>query len=156
MLNTWGTLIATLTGAAIALLGQHLNQRSAAHAKTAELLTNACAEVSASSNDLLNRIWEEHELQLTDRVTTWNLAGHRLASARVEILSQDARLVSALHEVNDAGKALGAYWLRGNVDETEYETRRRRYRTAVESFTTESGRAIRGRTTGAPPLTPGT
>lgn len=35
---------------------------------------------------LLNRIWEEHALRLEGRVVDWDLAVHRLASARVEIL----------------------------------------------------------------------
>jgi lipopolysaccharide biosynthesis regulator YciM len=32
----WGTLLATVTGAAIALLGQHLNKGSEARAKTVD------------------------------------------------------------------------------------------------------------------------
>ncbi|MFF7206218.1 hypothetical protein [Streptomyces sp. NPDC008141] len=135
-----------MLGAAIALLGQHLTKRSEARARTTEMLLNACAHVVASSSDLLNRIWEEHALRLEGRVVEWDLAGHRLASARVEILSVDVRLVAALHEVNEAGKALGAYWRRGNTEEAEYQARRDRYRAAMHAFTDESGRAIRNRT----------
>ncbi|MCX4826822.1 hypothetical protein OG883_45125 [Streptomyces sp. NBC_01142] len=90
-----------------------------------------------------NRIWEEHALHLEGRVVERDLAGHRLASARVEILSVDAGLVAALREVNEAGKALGAYWRRGNTEEAEYQARRDRYRAAMHAFTEESGRTIR-------------
>ncbi|WP_274563751.1 hypothetical protein [Streptomyces spiramyceticus] len=142
-MTPWGTLLATVTSAAIALLGQYLAKRSEAPAKTTELLMNACVHVTSSSSDLLNRVWEEHVLHLEGRVREWDLAGHRLATAQIQILSQDARLVAALHEVNDAGQALGSYWRRGSVDEVEYQTRRDRYRKAVRQFTEHSGRAIR-------------
>jgi hypothetical protein len=106
-MDAWGTLLATITGAAIALLGQHLNKRSEARAKTVELLIDACAQVAASSGDFLNRVWEEQVLNLEGRVIEWDLASHRLASARLQILSHDAGLLAALREVNDAGQALG-------------------------------------------------
>lgn len=140
--DAWGTLLATATGAAIALLGQYLSKRSEARAKTVELLMEACAHVAASSGDLLNRVWEEQVLNLEGRVIHWDLASHRLATARIQILSQDAGLLAALHEVNDAGQALGAYWRRGNTAESEYRSRRDRYRTALHRFVEQSSRVV--------------
>ncbi|MEU2425338.1 hypothetical protein ABZ619_30710 [Streptomyces sp. NPDC007851] len=141
-MDTWGTLLATATGAAIALLGQYLSKRSEARARAVELLMEACAHVAASSGDLLNRVWEEHVLNLEGRVVDWDLASHRLATARIQILSQDAGLLAALREVNEAGQALGAYWRRGNAEETEYRSRRDRYRTALHGFVEHSSRVI--------------
>ncbi|GGT57040.1 hypothetical protein GCM10010271_70950 [Streptomyces kurssanovii] len=141
-MNAWGTLLATVTGAAIALLGQYLNKRSEARAKSVELLMDACAHVAASSGDLLNRIWEEQVLNLESRVVGWDLAGHRLASARVQILTRDAGLLAALREVNDAGQALGAYWRRGDVEEAEYQSRRDRYSAAMHEFLAQSSRVL--------------
>lgn len=141
-MNAWGTLLATVTGAAIALLGQYLSKRSEARAKSVELLMDACAHVAASTGDLLNRIWEEHVLRLEGRVAGWDLANHRLASARVQILTRDAGLLAALREVNDAGQALGAYWRRGDAEESEYQARRDRYRAAMHAFIGQSSRVL--------------
>ncbi|MEU5561590.1 hypothetical protein AB0H47_36665, partial [Streptomyces globisporus] len=105
-------------------------------------LMDACAQVAASTAALLNRIWEEHVLSLEDRVVGWDLAHHRLASARVQILTRDIGLLAALREVNDAGQALGAYWRRGNVDESEYQARRDRYRAAMHVFIAQSSRVL--------------
>ncbi|OPG10725.1 hypothetical protein B1R27_01335 [Streptomyces sp. GKU 895] len=141
-MDAWGTLLATATGAAIALLGQYLSKRSEARARTVELLMEACAHVAASSGDLLNRVWEERVLNLEGRVVDWDLASHRLATARIQILSQDAGLLAALREVNDAGQALGAYWRRGNAQEAEYRSRRDRYRAALQGFVEHSSRVV--------------
>ncbi|AJE86728.1 hypothetical protein SLNWT_6352 [Streptomyces albus] len=141
-MDAWGTLLATVTGAAIAILGQYLTKRSEARAKSMELLMDACAQVAASSGDLLNRIWEEYALGLEGRVVQWDLAAHRLASARVEILARDAGLLAALREVDDAGQALGAYWRRGEVEEAAYRSRRDRYRAAMHEFLAQSSRVL--------------
>lgn len=141
-MDAWGTLLATITGAAIALLGQHLIKRSEARAKTVELLMDACAQIAASSGDFLNRVWEEQVLNLEGRVVEWDLASHRLASARLQILAHDAGLLAALLEVNDAGQALGAYWRRGGTEEPEYRARRDRCRAAMHSFIEQSSRVI--------------
>ncbi|MGW1468341.1 hypothetical protein ACWCPT_28795 [Streptomyces sp. NPDC002308] len=141
-MNTWGTLLATAVGAVIALLGQYLSKRSETRARTVDLLMDACARLAASSGDLLNRIWEEQALGLEHRAVEWDLAGHRLATARIQILSQDAALLASLQEVNDAGQALGDYWRRGNTEESEYRSRRDRYRTAMHLFIEQSSRVI--------------
>lgn len=141
-MDAWGTLLATATGAAIALLGQYLSKRSEARAETVESLTEACAHVAASSKDLLNRVWEERVLNLEGRVVDWDLASHRLATARIQILSQDVGLLAALREVNDAGQALGACWRRGNAEESEYRARRDRYGAALRVFVEQSSRVV--------------
>jgi hypothetical protein len=81
-------------------------------------------------------------LSLEHRVVDWDLGSHRLASARIQILSRDAGLLAALREVNDAGQALGAYWRRGNTEEAEYHARRDRYRSAMHAFIEQSSRVI--------------
>ncbi|MFJ5231482.1 hypothetical protein ACIQBJ_16475 [Kitasatospora sp. NPDC088391] len=141
-MESWGTLAAAVVGAAIALVGQYLAKRREERAKAVELLLNSCAEVAASCSDLLYRVWEERELGLPGRVEGWDLNGHRLATARIRILSGDPALVAASEEVNTAGQALSSYWRKGVVDDTEFQVRRERYRAATDSFVDVSGRRI--------------
>ncbi|MFE1913510.1 hypothetical protein [Streptomyces anandii] len=146
-MGVWGTLLATIAGAAIALVGQHLAKRSEEKTRLAELLLEQCALVAASSSDFQHRVWEERMLSLDDRVSNWDLSAQRLASARLRILSKDRVLLSALEEMNKAGQQLGSYWRRGHVDETEYAARWDRYSQAIESFIVASGKAVRRRLT---------
>ncbi|MGW4809316.1 hypothetical protein [Kitasatospora sp. NPDC004272] len=147
-------MAATAVGAAIALLGQYLAKRREERARATELLLNSCAEVAASCSDLLYRVWEERELGVTGRVEGWDLNGHRLATARIRILSGDPGLVAASEEVNTAGQALSSYWRKGAVEDTEFQARRDRYRTAMDAFVDVSGRRIGTRTGGLGRLSP--
>jgi hypothetical protein len=141
----WGTLLATVAGAAIALMGQHLVKRSEEQARIAELLLEQCALVAASSMDFQHRIWEERVLSLEGRVSSWDLSTQRLATARLHILSKDEALLSALDQLNKACQRMGGYWRRGNVDNAEYSELWGRYNVAVERFLAASGKAVRRR-----------
>ncbi|MFI6489544.1 hypothetical protein [Streptomyces sp. NPDC050564] len=66
-----------------------------------------------------------------------------LASARLQILSKDRALLSALEELNKAGQQLGSYWRRGDVEEAEYTRRWERHRTAKARFLAASGEVVR-------------
>ncbi|MFI1357551.1 hypothetical protein ACH4TV_28805 [Streptomyces sp. NPDC020898] len=144
-MDAWGTLLATIVGAAIALLGQHLVKRAEGKARLAELLLEQCALLAASSRDFQNRVWEEQVLSMEDRVSNWDLSAHELASARLHILSTDQTLLSALDELNKAGQQLGSYWRRGNVDQAGYTSRLNRYRAATAQFIAASGAVVRRR-----------
>lgn len=146
-MGAWGTLLATVVGAAIALLGQHLVKRAEARARLSELLVEQCALVAASASDFQNRVWEERVLSMDGRVSSWDLSAHRLASARLQILSRDRSLLSALEELNKAGQQLGSYWRRGSVDDDEYTRRWNRHRTAKSQFLAVSGEVVRRRLT---------
>ncbi|GJF33394.1 hypothetical protein KNE206_60940 [Kitasatospora sp. NE20-6] len=147
-MESWGALAAAVVGAAIALMGQYLAKRRDERVKATELLLNSCAEVAASCSDLLHRVWEERELGVPGRVEGWDLGGHRLATARIRILSGDPGLIAASEEVNTAGQALSSYWRKGEVDDAEFQVRRDRYRTAMDAFVRTSGRAVRLRAGG--------
>ncbi|MFH8736867.1 hypothetical protein [Streptomyces sp. NPDC017964] len=146
-MEAWGTLLATVVGAAIALVGQHLAKRAENKARISELLLEQCASVVTTASDFQNRVWEERVLQLEGRVSEWDLKAHRLAIARIQILSRDQVLLSALNELNKAGQGLGSYWRQGNVDDGEYARRWERTRTAKADFITASGAVVRRRLT---------
>ncbi|MFE1286001.1 hypothetical protein [Streptomyces sp. NPDC058751] len=144
-MDIWGTLFATVVGAAIALLGQHLVKRAEHRARISELLLEQCAYLAASSSDFHNRVWEERVLDMNDRVSSWDVSAHGLASARLQILSKDRALLSALQELNNAGQQLGSYWRRGVVDEAEFTSRWNRHRIATEQFIATSGEVVHRR-----------
>ncbi|MGW9031886.1 hypothetical protein ACWGQ5_49415 [Streptomyces sp. NPDC055722] len=148
-MDAWVTLLATVVGAAIALLGQHLMKRAEDRTRLTELLLEQCALVAASAADFENRIWEEAVLGMDDRVNGFDLAAHRLSSVRLQILTRDPALHAALEELNDAGKRLGSYWRRGDVDDDEYTRRWNRHHTAIAEFLDVSGEAVRRRLTSA-------
>ncbi|MYX93915.1 hypothetical protein GT045_03610 [Streptomyces sp. SID486] len=139
--------MATIAGAVIALVGQHLVKRSEEKARIAQLLLEQCALVAASSADLQHRVWEEKALSLEGRVSDWDLSAQRLASARLRFLSKDQALLSALEEMNKAGQQFGSYWRRGHIDDPEYAARWSRYSEAIERFVAASGNAVRRRLT---------
>ncbi|MFG2941544.1 hypothetical protein [Streptomyces sp. NPDC048282] len=141
-MDVWGTLLATVVGAAIALLGQHLMKRAEDRARLSELLMEQCSLVAASAADFENRIFEEWILGLADRVDGFDLSAHRLASVRLQILSRDRALFSALEELNEAGKALGGCWRRGDVDDDEVTRRYSRHHIAIAEFIAVSGDVV--------------
>jgi hypothetical protein len=148
-MGAWGTLFATVVGAAIALLGQHLVKRAEHRARISELLLEQCALIAASSSYFHNRVWEERVLDMADRVSSWDVSAHQLASARLRILSKDRALLSALQELNSAGQQLGSYWRRGAVDEAEFTSRWDRHRTATDQFLAASAEVVHRRLTQA-------
>lgn len=82
---------------------------------------------------------------MVDRVSSWDVSAHQLASARLRILSKDRALLSALQELNRAGQQLGSYWRRGIVDEAEFTSRWNRHRIATEQFLAASGEVVHQR-----------
>jgi hypothetical protein len=147
MLNmgAWGTLLATIAGAAIALVGQHLVKRAEERARISELLLEQCAVVAASSTEFRDRIWEERHLGLEGRVASWDLSALRLATARVHILSKDEALLSSLDELNRAGRRLGSGWRRASLNDADYSDLWDRHGAAVKQFLAASGKAVRRR-----------
>ncbi|MEU6090193.1 hypothetical protein ABZ865_25965 [Streptomyces sp. NPDC047085] len=141
----WGTLLATVVGAAIALLGQHLAKRAEDRSRLSELLLEQCALVAASEADFESRIWEERVLGMDDRVSGFDLAAHRLASVRLQILSRNRALLTALEELNEAGKSLGSYWRRGEVDDEEFTELWNRHHAAIAEFLVVSSKVLRRR-----------
>lgn len=135
-MQTWAALLSAVAGGAIALAGQYLTRRLDTRSRGSELLLELCATIVALSEDFRNRLWEERLLGHTGRVDTWDLAGARLAEARLRILSKDQRLLGALDEVTKSGGSLGAYWRRGQVEEDELQRRSDRNKDAIAAFLT--------------------
>lgn len=140
-MDVWGTLLATVAGAAIALVGQQLVRRSEQKARIVELLLEQCALVAASSSDFQHRVWEERHLGSEGRVAAWDLSAQRLATARLHILSKDDVLLTSLDHMNKAGQRLGSRW-RGNVDDAEFSDLWDQHARAVEAFVAASGAAV--------------
>ncbi|MFD9442839.1 hypothetical protein ACFWBR_21405 [Streptomyces sp. NPDC060006] len=146
-MGAWGTLLATVAGAAIALIGQHLAKRAENKARISELLLEQCALVAATASDFQTRVWEERVLHMEGRVSGWDLSAHKLACARIQILSRDQALLTALSELNKAAESLGIYWRRGNVDDDECARLWERHRAVKAEFIAASSGAIRRRLT---------
>ncbi|WP_369243183.1 hypothetical protein AB5J56_13660 [Streptomyces sp. R21] len=144
-MGAWGTLLATIAGAAIALVGQHLVKRAEEQARMSELLLEQCVAVAASSSDFRDRIWEERHLGLEGRVAGWDLSALRLATARLQILSKDDTLLASLDQLNKAGRRLGSSWRRGDVNDADYAELWDRHNAALKQFLAASGRAVRRR-----------
>ncbi|MEU9013207.1 hypothetical protein AB0D12_26280 [Streptomyces sp. NPDC048479] len=144
-MGAWGTLLATIAGAAIALVGQHLVKRSEERARISELLLEQCAMVAASSTEFRDRIWEERHLGLEGRVASWDLSALRLATARLHILSKDEALLSSLDELNRAGRRLGSCWRRGDMNTADYSDLWDQHHAAMKQFVAASGKAVRRR-----------
>jgi hypothetical protein len=141
----WVALIAAVAGAGIAIFGQYVTKQGESKARRAELLLEQCSQLVALSEDFRNRLWEERELGLPGRVDAWELGAFRLSAARLRILCCDQDVLEALDELNSSGKALGAYWRRGNSDAGELDARYERAKTAAEGFITASARLFRQR-----------
>jgi hypothetical protein len=144
-MDIWGTLLATIVGAAIALLGQRLMKRADDRARLSEVLMEQCALIAASATDFEERIWEERVLGMVERVSGYDLPANVLASVRLRILTQDRALLAALEELNTAGKELGSYWRRGHTDDDAYARLWSRHHQAIPAFVSASGDAVRHR-----------
>ncbi|MFD9073662.1 hypothetical protein [Streptomyces lasiicapitis] len=142
-MSAWGTLLATIAGAAIALVGQHLVKRSEERARISELLLEQCAVVAASSMEFRDRMWEERHLDLEGRVASWDLSALRMATARVHILSKDEALLSSLDHLNKAGRRLGSYWRLGDASDASYSDLWDRHGVALKQFLATSGKTVR-------------
>ena len=114
-------------------------------ARGGELLLEHCALLVAMNEDLRNRVWEERVLGQQGRLDDWDLAGTRLATARLRILCTDESVLAALVGMNSAAKDLAAYWRRGNAESTEVDLRYEQLKQTIESFAEASARLIRPR-----------
>jgi hypothetical protein len=146
--DAWATLAAAVAGAAIAILGQYVAARGQMRTRGGELLLEHCAVLVAMNEDFRNRLWEERVLGQQGRLDGWDLAGARLATARLRILCPDESVLTALVDMNSAAKDLGAYWRRGNADAAEVDLRYEQLKQAIESFADASTRLIRPRLSG--------
>jgi hypothetical protein len=142
-MEAWAVVVAAVAGAAIALLGQWVAKRGERKTRAAELLLEQCALLVALNEDFRNRIWEERTLQQAGRADGWDLGAARLTSARIRTLCDDADVLAALDEIGIAGKELGAYWRRGDIDEEEFERRYEREKTATARFLDAAAGVIR-------------
>ena len=142
---TWVTLLAGLAGGIIALAGQQWGTYRANRTRAGELLLEQCAQFIALSHDFRNRAWEETVLGQSGRVDAWDVSGHRLAMARIQILCRDPGVLAAVKEMHESGTAYGGHLRRGDVSDGELRALRERNKASIETFTTESARVVRRR-----------
>jgi hypothetical protein len=144
-MTAWIALLAAVAGGSIAIAGQYVIGRSERITRRAELVLDQCAQLIALSEDFRNRLWEERVLGLKDRTTVWDLHAFRLAEARLRILCGDPKVLAALNNLNSSGKALGAYWRRGEINANELGLRYEQNKAAVEGFVAASAQLVRRR-----------
>ncbi len=75
----------------------------------------------ALNDDFENRLWEERELGLQERVSNWDLTSSRIAKAKLQILSGGSDLDAAVRQLHSAGVELGRYWRKGSPDDAEVD-----------------------------------
>jgi len=138
-------LAATIAGAAIAMIGQQLAKRGETKIRVLELVLEQCAQLDALNADYWDRVWEERDLGLEGRVESWDVRGHRLATARIKVLCRDGRVLRALDEVNRTGNTLGSYWRSGQRDPIELEGRLAQFNTARAEFLAASAAMVESR-----------
>lgn len=144
-MTPWVTLIAGLAGALIALAGQQWGTQRANKTRAGELLLEQCAQLIALSEDFRNRAWEETVLGQQGRVDAWDVSGHRLAMARVQILCQDPAVLEALRELRESGTTYGGHLRRRDLSDGELKALRERNKISIAAFTAESARVVRRR-----------
>lgn len=142
-MSAWAAVVAAIAGGAIALAGQFAGRRRDKQVRIGELLLEACEQVVSLSDDFRNRLWEEVELGQEGRVGEWNLLGNQLAVARIKLLTDDRILLQRLEGLTASGKAMGAYWRRGNVDHAELNSRRETDKVACAAFIAASSAVVR-------------
>jgi hypothetical protein len=138
----WLALLAAVAGAMIALAGQHITRRGEQRSHRAELLVEQCATLLALSGDFRNRVWEERDLGLQDRVGAWDLAGFRLAAAKIAILCTDERLNEGVTELRTAGSDLGHYWRTGSRDDATLDRLSANFSDRIDDVATSCSRVV--------------
>lgn len=123
-----------VAGAAIALGGQFLTRRSEQRERLATVLLEQCAAMIALSEDFRNRVWEERNRLAEDAVAKWDLAGYRLAQARLRILCRDPDVLTAIERLRKAGTDLGGTWRVSPHDETAVDAAWEAHRSALKAF----------------------
>ena len=136
-------LIGAILGAAIVLLGQMLTQRSAHRQENLRLLLESCAEVSAQEEDYRNRVWEERKAGKVGVVDQWNVGAHRLADARVRLLTGRPGIVSALDDIRTTGRDLGKAWRLNPEDDDRVQLAREAHGSALQLFNEECAAVLR-------------
>lgn len=144
-MTAWITLLAGVAGAVIALAGQQWGTRRENKTRAGEILLEQCAQVIALSHDFRNRAWEEMVLGQQGKVDGWDVSGHRLAMARIQILCPNATVLQALKELQESGTSYGGHLRRRDVSEDKLKDLRQQNKDAIEDFREASARVVRKR-----------
>ncbi len=144
-MTAWITLVAGVAGAVIALAGQQWGTRAANRTRAGELLLEQVAQLIALSEDFRTRAWEATVLGQHHRLDGWDLAGHRLAMARVRVLCKDPAVLAALEEMEESGQDYGSHLRRGDANADELAALRERNKASIQALATASSPVIRRR-----------
>jgi hypothetical protein len=123
-----------------------------------EILLKQSALMLALKDDFENRLWEEREVGLRDRVSEWDLTSSRLAKAKLQILSGSKDLDAAVAKLHTTGVKLGRYWRQHSrsqlrqpgprqIDEAEPDRLLAAHRAARQTFL-DASTDLGGRTLG--------
>ena len=145
VMSAWLTIIAGVVGAAIALVGEQFSRRWNRRTHVSEVVLEQCALLIALSEEFRYRAWEESALGLQGRVDSWDLASHRMAKARLEILCRDAAFLAALQEFSSLGRSYGSHLRLGDLNDAELKDLHAREAVACEMFEKASAQVVRRR-----------
>jgi hypothetical protein len=142
-MEAWAGVVAAVAGAAIALLGQWVAKRGEQRRGLPNFSSSSALYWSRSTRTSVTASGKSERYNRPGGSTVGTSGAARLASARMRILCDDADVLAALDEIGIAGKELGAYWRRGDIDEEEFERRYEREKTATARFLDAAAGVIR-------------
>jgi hypothetical protein len=140
--DAWVGLVGAIAGAALAMLGQWITNRSAANAQFAALIIAQCTQLIALSEDYRNRIWEERNGLSADTVGSWDLPAYRLAQAHLQVLCADADIQGCVDDLKRTGTDLGKAWRLSRAEGDVVEAAWQAHRHALDGFIGESRRYL--------------
>jgi len=142
-MEAWAGVVAAVAGAAIALLGQWVAKRGEQRRGLPNFSSSSAPYWSRSTRTSVTASGKSERYNRPGGSTVGTSGAARLASARMRILCDDADVLAALDEIGIAGKELGAYWRRGDIDEEEFERRYEREKSATARFLDAAAGVIR-------------
>jgi hypothetical protein len=95
------------------------------------------------SEDYRNRVWEERNNVAVGVAAAWDTGSYRLAEAKLKILCQDSKLLSALMTLNSSGIRLGTSRQVSPEDEAQTEAVWKAHKAALEQFITVGSTVFR-------------
>ena len=143
----WVGLVGVVAGAFVAFGGQYLVNRTERTERNIALLLEQCALIIALSHDYRNRVWEERHQVASDVVGKWDIGTHRLAQARLRILSRDPDFLAAMDALQKSGTALGRAWRLNPDDSAAVDSAWEANRDAIALFTSVTSQIIQPRPT---------
>ena len=141
-MGAWIGLVGVVAGALLTLASQHLIRNSEIRERRDTFLLEQLAIIVALSYDYQNRIWEERHGIAAGVVAAWDFGTYRLAEAKIRILCQDRKVLSALTSLNQTGGELGRSWRTSPENVARTKAAIDAHSTAIEQFEAVSSKML--------------